>query len=280
MPSIFPIILNSTHAVAGDTSTYTYKFPRGSINLKNASVAVSNINIYYSWANINAALYNNNTYDILFPDGSPATFTRYTVTIPDGNYTVEDLNRHLQAFFVTNNKYFINATTGAFRYYMEWVSNPTEYAIQLVCYEIPTSLPSGFNPPTGGFSYPAAANQQPSVQIFSTNNFGKLVGFSPGMYFDHVSDITPQMSPVSSVMVRCSLINNKFTNPNDIIYSFTSAGANYGNMMNIQNNNLIFSKIDDGVYTSVTIKFTDQEYNRLNIKDTNLVIYLIVQIND
>lgn len=280
MPSIFPIILNSTHAVAGDTSTYTYKFPRGAINLKGASVAVSTINIYYSWANISASLYNNNQYKILFPDGSPLTFTEYTVTIPDGNYTVEDLNKHLQSFFVSNGKYHINATTGAFRYYMQWISNPTTYSIDLVCYNIPQSLPSGFNEPTGTtFSYPAQANQQPSVEILN-NNFGKLVGFSTGIWFDHSSDITPQMATVSSIMVRCSLVNNKFTNPNDIIYAFTTQGANFGNILQVQNNNLIFSKIDDGFYDHVTIKFTDQEYRRLNIKDTNLVIYLIVQIDD
>lgn len=281
MPSLFPIILNSTNAVAGDPSSYVYKFPRGSINLKNASVALSQINLFYSWGNINKSQYNNADFQIIFPDGTPATFTEYNITIPDGNYTIEDLNKYLQAFFITNKKYLINTTTGQYRYYMELISNPQTYSIQLITYDIPTSMPTGYSHPTGGFfSFPIAPNQQPSLVIPSNNNFGKLIGFSSGPWFSHISDFTPQMSPVSSVLVTCSLINNKFTNPNDVIFSFVSGTTEYGHMLAVQSQDLVYANIDDGLYTHVTIKFLDNNFQRLYIKDTNLIIYLIVKIED
>lgn len=275
MPNIFPIILNSTHAVSGDPSTYIYKFPRGSINLRNASVAINNINLYYSWANISASLYQNNTFKLIVPDASVPTFTEYDVVIPDGNYTIEQLNSFLQSWFIEHHMYHI--TSSGNRYYMELKSNPITYQIQLISYDLPTSLPSGCSEPSGAtFSYPVQAGQQMSMSV--TSGFAKLIGFKDGVYMDHSSDITPQMSPVSSVLVHCSLVNNRFTNPNDVIFAFTNTSSSYGNMLSIQNSNLIFSGIDDGIYTHVTIKFTDQENNKLNIKDTNLVIYLIVQI--
>lgn len=278
MPSIFPIILNSTNAIPNDSSSFIYKFPRGSINLKNASVALSQINIFYSWPNINKELYNNNEFDIIFPDGSPATFTRYNVKIPNGNYTIEDINSFIQSFCITNNLYLINTSNNKNRYFIELLSNPITYSIQLICYEIPTSLPTGFSAPAG-FSFPTASGQQPTMVILN-NNFGDLIGFSPGGYFSHISDKTPQMSPISSILVRCSLISNKFTNPNDIIFSFISGSNEYGRMLSVNNQNLVYSNIDGGVYTEVRISFCDQLFRRINILDTNLVIYLIVKIDD
>lgn len=282
MPALFPIIMNSTNAVPDNPSTYVYKFPRGSIQLRKASVALSQINLYYSWGNISKASYNNSEFKIIFPDGTPATFTEYNVVIPDGNYTVEDLNKYLQAWAVTNKKYLINNTTGNYMYFMELLANPQTYKIQLIVYPIPTSMPAGYSHPTGGFfSFPIAAGQEPSLVVLpSPYNFGKLIGFSPGPWFDHESDITPQMSPVSSVLVRCSLINNKFTNPNDVIYSFVSGSTEYGRMLSVNSQDLVYAPIDDGLYTEVIVRFVDNNFQRLNIVDTNLIIYLIVKIED
>ena len=280
MPSVFPIVLNSKNAVVGNNSQYVYKFPRGSINLKKASVALSQVNMYYSWANINAAAFNNASFQIIFPDATPGTFfSTIDVTVPNGNYTVEALNSYLQSVFIAGNRYLINNSTGQFRYFYEILSNPQTYSIQLISHTIPTSLPTGFTEPPGGFSYPGGTGTNPSMTILD-NGFGDLIGFEQGVYFDAISSKVPQMSPVSSVLVTCSLINNKFTNPNNIIYSFTAGGATYGSKMSIQAQNLVFNNIDDGVYSEVCVNFIDNEFRPLNIIDTNLIIYLIVQIED
>jgi hypothetical protein len=280
MPEVFPIVLNSNNADANDTSSYTYKFPRGSVNFKNASIGLSQVNLFYSWRNIDKANFNNSEFDIIFPDGTAPGFTQYNITIPDGNYTIEDLNFYIQKWSIDNNKYLINNTTNRNVYYLELLANPTTYKIQLITYNIPTSLPSGFSQPTNAtFSFPTQANQQPSLAVLSNNNFGKLIGFPHGIYFSAVSSETPQMSPISSVLVRCSLLNNKFSNPNDVIFSFVSGTTEYGHMLSVQNQDIVYSNIPDGLYTHLTIKFVDNQFKRLNIIDTNLIIYLIVKID-
>jgi hypothetical protein len=278
MPSIFPIILNSSNAVPNDTSTYIYKFPRGSINLKNASVALSQINIFYSWGNINKALYNNSEFGIIFPNGTGPGFTNYDITIPDGNYTVEDINKYIQLFCIQNHLYLID-NKGNNVYYLELLINPNTYSISLVCYDIPTSLPAGYTNPGGLFSFPALANQKPTL-VIKANNFGKLIGFNVGPHQTQLSDVTPEMGPVSSVLVGCSLINNKFSNPNNIIFSFVSGSTEYGRMLSIQNQDLVYSNINEGVYSEIKINFLDNNFKRLNIKDTNLIIYLIIKIDE
>ena len=281
MPSeIFPIILNSTNVVPGDLNTYVYKFPRNSINLKNASICLHTINLYYSWSNVDVALYNNNKFQVFFPDSTGGT--NYDVVLPDGNYEVSDINAYMQKVFIDNGLYHINNTTGQYRYYMELKINPITYSVDNVSANVPTSTPTGYSDPPGGFApgkgYPVAP--EPTFINILSNNFGKLIGFTNGLHADHSSDFTPQIAEVSSVFVRCSLVNNKFTNPPDIIYAFTAGGKKFGEMLSIENQNLIFSSVPDGMYSEVKITLTDQEYRKLNIKDTNLIIYLVLQIQD
>lgn len=281
--NLFHVILNSTNVVPGDNSTYIYTFPRGAVNFKKASVGINQINMYNSVRNVTNE-FNNRAFKLLFPTG--AIFTEYDVILPEGSYNIEQINAYMQKVMVDNHLYHINATTGAFRYYIELKASPTTYGISLVCYTLPTSLPSGFNEPTGStFPYPSMAGQEPSL-ILLNNNFNLLIGFSrpaggTAAYFDHTSDFTPDMSAgISSILVRCNLINNVFSNPNDVIYSLVSHGVEYGGLISSVAPNIIFSRIPDGYYESVVIKFVDNQFRRLDILDTNLVIYLIIKIDE
>lgn len=269
---IFPIVLNQNNYV--NENTFTYKFPRGSVHFKNASVSLSQINIYYSWGNIEEQ-YNNNKFDIIFPDATPATFTRYNVEVPYGNYTVEDLNQYLQHWSIQNNKYIVNASTGQNLYYMEFISNPQTYKIEFIAHDI-NGLPPGYLNP-GGMTFPAVVSK-PTLVILPNNNFGELIGFAPGAYFTSSSTKTPEMNPVSSVLVTCSLINNRFTSPNNVLYSFVSGSAQYGSMLAIQNQDMVFTNIPEGQYSECEIRFFSDKLKNINIRDKSLVIYLIVKI--
>ena len=73
------IILNSTNIVPNSgNSNFIYNFPAGGTQFKNDEIALSNISMYYSWFNINQALYNNNVFNYIWLG------TTYVVTIPDG----------------------------------------------------------------------------------------------------------------------------------------------------------------------------------------------------
>lgn len=277
MPEIHPIILNQNNAE--DSHTFTYRFSKGAVHLKNASIALSECQIFYSWGNIEPQ-FNNNVFKIIFPDGTPETFTTYTVTIPFGNYTIEDLNKFLQHWSIQNGKYIVNATTGQNVYYLEFISNPQTYQIEFISYKIPEGgLPAGYLNP-GGMTFPVTANAMASLVILNTNNFGNLIGFEPGVYFTSASTKTPQMSPISSILMSCNLINSGFSNPSNILYSFVSGSTEYGHMISVQNQSVEFIKIHDGVYRELSIKFIDDKFRPLYIKDTSLLISLLIKIDD
>lgn len=280
MPSQFPIILNSSNAIQSDKYKYkyTYKFAQGSINLKNASVAISQIALYYSWPNISKDRYNNSRFFLVFPDGSAEGYTELIIDMPDGHYEIENINQYLQSVLIAQNRFLI-APNGSYVFYFEILVNPQTYSIQLNSFQIPINLEAGYSEPPGGFSFPTEAGQSPTMIIESDNEFGKVIGFTPGLYKNAISNLVPEVSNVSSVLVTCSLINNQFTNPSNIIFSFVS-NTTYGKLISVTNPNLIFSNVFPGVYNEVTISFLDNNFKSLDIIDPNLIIYLIIKIDD
>jgi hypothetical protein len=145
--------------------------------------------------------------------------------------------------------------------------------VQLNLFEIPLSLPSNWSNP--GYDFPTTLT---TPEFYVYDNFSKIIGMNPGSYFEsRLSDFTPEVSPISSILVTCSLINNHFTNPSTIISSFVASGK-YGSILNIENQNLIFSNIRDGEYHEFDVSFIDQNYQPVHIIDTNIIIYLVIKI--
>jgi hypothetical protein len=279
------LIISGQNVVSnGFNDTYTYRFPVGAVDFKDDQVAVSSINMYYSWFNITTSntgsRYNNNVFQyVWYNNGGSAT---RTITIPDGFYTVEDLNAYLQSQMVANGDYLVDSL-GDFVYYLELVENPTAYAIQFNSYPIPTALPAGFTNPAG-ITFPAVATT-PQIIILSTNNFDNIIGFNAGTYptpvqatnYSKISDFTPQVSPVSSLVLSCTLLRNTYAIPNTLLYSFSSAGSTFGSLISIQPPEMSFVDIQDGSYTDFTIQFRDQSLNRVFINDSNLVVMLTIR---
>lgn len=278
----YPIILNESNLVqAGGRSNnvYRYNFPQGAIKFeKHARVAVGNINIFYSWYNISAEL-NNNTFSIEFP-----VFGTLNITIPDGYYDVGSLNSFIQQEFITNDLYLIDSN-GDFVYYLELVENPTVYAVQQNSYAVPIALPAGYSQPAGWPGYPGVATT-PQL-IVSANDFRNIIGFNAGTTptpvqattFSKTSDFTPQVSPVSSVIVGCSLVNSKFSNPPQVLYSF-APDVPFGSLIRSNPNEHSFINIQPGNYPSFDIIFLDQNFNALPIRDSNLLIQLLIKTDE
>jgi hypothetical protein len=276
--AISPIILNSTNVVSngGFNNIYRYAFP-GSGSFRDAKVAISNIQIFYSWQNINST-YGNNTFSIIVPTG--AGTATLSLTVPNGTYTVADLNSYIQSIFVANNYYLIDGG-GNFVYYLELVENASRYAIQLNTFPVPTVLPAGWTNP--GWVLPVVGNT-PQLVVPATA-IQTLLGFTAGTYpspaqataYSTLSTSVPQLSPVSSVIVCCNLVNNQLSNPRSVLYSFSPGGTTYGNLIQSSAYQYSWVDIQDGTYSSVDITFFDQNFNALQILDTNLVIFLLVQ---
>lgn len=276
---IYPIILNSSNVVAGsNNSIYRYQFPQGSVKFNKSKVAVASINMYYSWYNILASLGNNTFTYTWYNNAGSATFT---ITFPDGFYDVAGLNAYLQSKMITNGHYLVNAS-GNYVYYLEFVTNSTYYSIQFNSYPIPTSLPSGFTNPAA-ITFPVTATT-PQITI-AANAFRDIIGFNAGTYpsvvqttnFSKLSDYTPQVSPVQSIILSCTLLNNKYSNPGTVLYSFSSAGTSFGSLIQNAPSQFSFVDIQTGSYNTFDITFLDQNYNFLKINDSNLVVQLLIE---
>jgi hypothetical protein len=272
------IILNSTNLVAGsNNSALTYLFPAGAVEFKNDLIAVSSISMFYSWFNINAQLYNNNKYNYIWRGVS------YTVTMPNGNYSVAELNTYLQNVMIANGHYLVNSASQNV-YYLEWILNTSYYAVQLNSYPIPTALPSGWTNPAG-LTFPAVA-ETPQIQILSTNNFKDIVGFNAGTYpnpvqatvYSKLSDNAPQVSPISSIILECDLINNPYSTPSKLIYSFAVPNSvSFGENIAIQPPEFVFNEIQNGFYNQLTLTFRDQQLRTMVIQDPQMVILLTIK---
>jgi hypothetical protein len=277
--TIYPLVLNQSNVISNGSlnNIYRYNFP-GSATFQNAKIAVSNVQIYYSWQNINT-YYSNNQFSIILP--TAATTATLSITIPNGSYSVADLNAYVQSQLVSNNYYLIDSN-GNYVYYVEFAENAVRYSIQLNLFPVPTVLPADWTNP--GWTLPTST-LTPQVVIPSTN-IQTLLGFAAGTYptvaqataYSILSTSTPQLSPVSSVILGCNLVNNKLANPRSTIYSFSPGGVTYGELIQASAYQYSWVDIQDGTYASVDITFYDQNFSGLQIIDTNLVIFLLVKM--
>jgi hypothetical protein len=268
--SIYPIIINSSCYLGGNKFRYT--FPKGSVDFKNTSIAVDNVQLFYSWFNITSN-YGNNTFSFDWP--TLAGSTTYNVTIPDGFYSVNTLNTWLQNYCIANNLYLISGSNNV--YYIELITNSTYYSIQLNLYDVPSTLPSGYTAPSG-FTFPVA----PTKPIFKvlTTPFSKWLGFPIGNYTaaSQISSMTPQVSPVQSIILQCSMLDNRFSYPSTNLYSFSSGTAVFGGMISSAANDLVYVDVMDSSVSYFDISLVDQEFNQIQFRDSNIVIQLIIKV--
>jgi hypothetical protein len=77
--------------------------------------------------------------------------------------------------------------------------------------------------------------------------------------------------------VGISLCKNPLANPSNIIYSFSAAGVAFGETILSQPHALSFVDISNGYYNQFQLQFLDQNFNPLVIKDSNLVVMLLIK---
>lgn len=302
------LVLNQSNIVQnGNNNTLVYKFPN-SITFSNSEIAVAQITMYYSWFNITSALRNNQfTFNWI---NAPATnnYTTYTITIPDGLYEVADLNKFLQFVCINgpslstsiinptpSNSFYLVDSSGDNVYYAEFIVNPTQYAIQLNTFYVPTALPAGWSNP-GGTLLPA---QSFNPVITTPSAFNAVIGFAStfasaqnqnnatpnpatstaykiGTTFSYLSTITPQVQPNSNLLVAISNIDNIYANPTSIIYSLSPSVA-IGELIVEKPPQFNFNKLLRGTYNELRLQFLGTDLQPVQIKDPNITILLVIK---
>ena len=286
----FTLVLNSANAYGSQNNTFKYDFIQGNFNIPpDSEVMVANVQIPYSFYNITQA-YNNNSFQFSFPTSS-TTYTTSTITIPDGFYTTTSLNYYFQQWMISNGYYLVNGA-GQNVYYFTIQYNSYQYGNQILAYKVPTSLPSGYSYPTGytistifgGSGFPTVS-RTPYITILS-NNFGTFLGYTAGTFpsagstvnYSGNSPITPVGSTVNSIIVRCSLVDNKVSVPMDILDSFTIGDVGFGQNINYSPQVSKWVKLSSGSFSNFFITFCDQNLNNLAALDNNIMITLLFRL--
>jgi hypothetical protein len=289
------LILNATNVVNdGTNSKFIYNFPQGGYEFKDDLIAVSEISQYFSTFNISTT-YNNNSFSYIWVDGSVNV-----VSIPNSFLQVSGINAFLQSVMFSN-KHYLQTSTGSIVYFLELVVNQARYSVQLNSYMMSVSIAT-----TNTWTLPAGATWViptniivPYLVVPSTNNFGKLIGFASGQYPSGtitgtppaqtqspaftvsqsiLSTISPQITPYSSILVFCSLVNNRSTIPSQLLFSFTPTDATFGALQNYTAKaEFAWNKVQDGTYTQFTVEFRDQLGNQITFNDPNTLITLITK---
>jgi hypothetical protein len=278
----FCLILNSSDAISsgGNYNLFQFNFINGGFNIeKDAEICLTQATIPYSWPNVSATTYNNASFQYTWKVGT--TVTSYTITLPTGYYQTSDILNYLESRMIANGHYLIDST-GNYVFYISLAVNQTYYTCQLLSYPVPTSLPSGYSAPASWPGY-STTSFTPQLVILS-NNFGTLIGFSPGSYpatmqttsYSTLGNILVNASPVNSVIVRCSLVFNNCTNPTDILDSFPIS-ASFGQNINYSPNFEKWVQIRRGKYSSIFISLYDQNLNPLPSIDPNVLITILIR---
>lgn len=272
------LILNSSNIINNNNNTLEYKFINGNYKVNDkSSIALSSFVIPYSWFNITTE-YNNKKMSYSFPTG--ATFITVNLTLPDGFYTVNDLNDFLHQQMISNGHYLIN-NLGQNVYYIELTYNVNYYACQILTFTVPTSLPAGWSAPPGFPAFPTVATS-PIFGLPIDGSVRSILGFSDNAFggstsnTSDLSNLVPQGSVVNSIVIRCSLVNNSITSPSDIIDSFpidTTFGSNINYVPNFEK----WIKLRSGNYSGFTVSLFDQNLTPLKVKDPNMLLTLMIK---
>lgn len=276
------IILTSRNIVPStNNSVLVYKFPN-SVQFNNHEIAVSSLQMYYSWQNVNNTTLRNNVLTYTW-ESALNVQTTYTITIPSGLYEVGDINFYCQYVMIQNGHYLVNASAQNV-YFFEFKVNPTIYSIQLNTYQFPTALPVGWTNPAA-VPFPA---QTFKPQVTTPDNFSLLVGFASSFISardlgtaypntnSYTSTITPQVQPNPTLLVTSSNIDNKYATPSSVIYSITPVVA-IGEQIIEKPPEFSWNKMLSGTYSELRISMTGSDNGPVVILDPNMTIILAIR---
>lgn len=268
------VILTSRNVDNTSNNRFVFKFPSGSITFKKNRIALQYLSMYYSNFNITIN-YNNNSFGYRWVDGSDVV-----VNIPEGFYDVSALNLYLQSILFSNKHYLLDSFNRAV-FPLSMSENSTYYSVQLN--EIAFSATSGYTLPIGATWTLPLTLVCPQFNIFN-NEFKNIIGFNAGFYptipqnsnQSQLSSFCPQVSPVSTFLVKCNLVNNgNIAIPNNLLYSFAPT-VNFGSLIQVEPQHLDFLDILDGTYPQIVIDFIDQNFTSPKFQDPTMCIILTI----
>jgi len=269
------IVLNSSQ-YDKQRSVFSYKLPIPQ-NFSNKKVGLVYCSLYKQFFNITAAN-DNNKFTITWVDGLV-----YNFVFPDGNYAISDINASITYVMIQNHLYCISSAQSIQAVtFIQLLVNATQYGSQINFYQVPTAVQAtalSYSIPTGGTWVLPTVAKCPSISFNAS--VGKLFGFSAGTYgagfssFTANSSITPEISVINNLLIRTNLINSQFTNPSDVMTAMDLNGT-FGSLLVKSAGQILYSDITFNNFSEILVYFSDQNYNTLQIRDTEVCIILSI----
>jgi len=293
------IILNKSHIVniGNGNNHLRYELPRSITFGEEDNVALSNLNIYFSWFNITAKNNNNFFQYKWFNNVNGDVDDIHDITIPDGFYSIEVLNEILLSVMASRGHMLETIDGSNFIYFFELRINTTYYSTSIKLSSLSDQYDfndgNGLRPITdvvktpSTWTLPVGEFKSPEIIIPSNNNFGSLLGFSGTISMDTSTDSTnrsetflnttvPNMMPSSSYILTCNLVSNEMSIPDNVFFSFTIPNnVGFGDIIS-PNLDLVHSKIKPGVYNHIEVRIYDQNFFPLQIKDPDMLLNLAI----
>ena len=199
-------------------------------------MALASLGIYYTWKNVKAA-YNNNKLKISAPTWND------TFDLPDGSYNIPAIQNYIEYII---KKHETIADTVPILIYANKINNR-------IVFEIKTG-------------YKLELLLKETMKLLGSTRYT--------IDADKNSENVPRLENVEVVLVHCNLVNNSYQQYSRVLFTF-APNKQYGQLINISPNSLIFLKTMNTEFSEIEIWFIDQNNNSLEIED-NVNISLII----
>jgi hypothetical protein len=236
MPS-YSVVLNSSNNIPYQNNSFKYNFINGGLDIPEGSeINLSQITIPYSWYNVSSQL-GNNTIVYNIPNSSNAQVA-YTITLPNGFFTLQDLNNSFQAGMKANGHYWYS-NIGSYATQFQFVgtistttltvSSGSSSAVSLI---IGTSI-NGY-----GVSAGTVITAQTGPYTYTINISQTVVASTP-MYGSQSNEITPAIIYPLTLSVYTPQYTNSITSitipTSALVQNYFGSGFQYANGANGQN---------------------------------------------
>lgn len=308
-------ILNSSHYFGNNVFKYTLPQGRSIRITNNHSVAVSSCSIYNSTFNIKASWGNNrillfseklilaniptsseircgNSYTD--PVSGLVIAKKYVeFLINDGYWDIPSLDAYFQNKCQLIGLYLQTTDNSSNSYFFEAITNPQRYSCQINCFLIPSAAaPTGYLVPSNAcYSLDGVASSLqvyfPSVSDNSKyGSLGRIFGFKKGVTLpldnniliesQNLSQVTPVVSPVTTYLIGCNLVNNEYSIPSDVILQLNLGDSKFGGIVKYDQQ-LVYVTCQPQQASSIVITLYDENFNPLEIQDSQFSLVLSIK---
>ena len=192
------------------------------------SVALSNLNICYTWKNIKSS-YKNNKFKISAPTCSDE------FELPDGSYSISDIQDYFEYILKKHNE---NVDNPSIKIYANKIENRVTFKIKNGYY----------------------------LELLTPETM-KLLGSSESeITKDENGENVPDLEIVQLVLIHCNLVNNNYQQNSRILCIFVPNKA-FGSLLEISPPNHIFLKTFNSEFQEIKVWFTDQNSRPLELED-------------